>query len=78
VLVLKQKAEIEGLHKSYAESQKAITILETRVRNHEGKDSGIAPSFSTHSLCGQVLCIITLFFTFRLSEELANCGTPDF
>ncbi|KAK1680374.1 hypothetical protein QYE76_041222 [Lolium multiflorum] len=35
VLVLEQKAEIEGLHKSYAESQKAITILETHVKTHE-------------------------------------------
>ncbi|KAK1664955.1 hypothetical protein QYE76_053114 [Lolium multiflorum] len=35
VLVLEQKMEIEGLHKNYAESQKAITIPETRVKNHE-------------------------------------------
>ncbi|KAK1646281.1 hypothetical protein QYE76_064086, partial [Lolium multiflorum] len=35
VLVLEQKAEIEGLHKSYADSQQAITILETRVKKHE-------------------------------------------
>ncbi|KAK1648634.1 hypothetical protein QYE76_066439 [Lolium multiflorum] len=35
VIVLEQKTEIEGMHKSYADSQKAITILETRVKNHE-------------------------------------------
>ncbi|KAK1606064.1 hypothetical protein QYE76_029737 [Lolium multiflorum] len=35
VLVLEQKTEIEGLHRSYAESQKAISILETRVKKHE-------------------------------------------
>ncbi|KAK1682833.1 hypothetical protein QYE76_043681 [Lolium multiflorum] len=35
VLVLEQKVEIEGLHKSYADSQKAITILETHVKNRE-------------------------------------------
>ncbi|KAK1608113.1 hypothetical protein QYE76_031786 [Lolium multiflorum] len=35
VLVLEQKAEIEGLHKRDAESQKAISILETRLKNHE-------------------------------------------
>ncbi|KAK1647973.1 hypothetical protein QYE76_065778 [Lolium multiflorum] len=36
VLVLEQKAEIEGLQKSYAESQQAISILETRVKKHIG------------------------------------------
>jgi hypothetical protein len=46
--VLEKKIEIEGLHKSYTESQKAISILETRIKKHEGKDSGLAPSFSTH------------------------------
>jgi predicted nucleic acid-binding Zn-ribbon protein len=49
ILVLEKKIEIEGLHKSYTESQKAISILETRIKKHEGKDSGLAPSFSTHS-----------------------------
>jgi hypothetical protein len=54
MLVLEQKAEIEGLHKRDAESQKAITILETRLKNNEGKDSDFASSSSTHSLCEHV------------------------
>jgi hypothetical protein len=64
VLVLEQKAEIEGLHKRDAESQKAISILETRLKNHEGKDFDFAPSFSMHSLCEQVFRIVTFFFYF--------------
>ncbi|KAK1627168.1 hypothetical protein QYE76_001483 [Lolium multiflorum] len=43
VLVLEQKVEIEGLHTSYAESQKAISILETRVKKHE-EDIASLPS----------------------------------
>ena len=39
VHVLEQKAEIEALHKRDAESQKAISVLETRLKNLEGKDS---------------------------------------
>ncbi|KAK1681281.1 hypothetical protein QYE76_042129 [Lolium multiflorum] len=35
VHVLEQKTEIEGLCQSYADSKKAITILETRVKNYE-------------------------------------------
>ena len=77
VLVLEQKAEIEGLHKRDAENQKAISILETRLKNHEGKDSDLAPRFSTQSLCEQVFWIVTVFFTFRLSEQLAKRPSID-
>ncbi|KAK1618285.1 hypothetical protein QYE76_023802 [Lolium multiflorum] len=35
VLVLEQKAEIEGLHQRDAESQKSIPTLETRLKHHE-------------------------------------------
>ncbi|KAK1682383.1 hypothetical protein QYE76_043231 [Lolium multiflorum] len=35
VHVLEQKTEIDGLRQSYADSQKAITHLETRIKNNE-------------------------------------------
>ncbi|KAK1664581.1 hypothetical protein QYE76_052740 [Lolium multiflorum] len=35
VHVLEQKTEIDGLRQSYADSQKAITLLETRIKNYE-------------------------------------------
>ncbi|KAK1649208.1 hypothetical protein QYE76_067013 [Lolium multiflorum] len=35
VHVLEQKAEIEGLRQSYADSQKVVSILETHVKNYE-------------------------------------------
>ncbi|KAK1630792.1 hypothetical protein QYE76_005107 [Lolium multiflorum] len=35
VHVLEQKTEIDGLRQSYADSQKATTLLETRIKNYE-------------------------------------------
>ncbi|KAK1649722.1 hypothetical protein QYE76_067527 [Lolium multiflorum] len=35
VHVVEQKAEIEGLRQSYVDSQKVVSILETRVKNYE-------------------------------------------
>ncbi|KAK1606729.1 hypothetical protein QYE76_030402 [Lolium multiflorum] len=35
VHVLEQKSEIDGLRQSYADNQKAVSILETRVKNYE-------------------------------------------
>ncbi|KAK1647653.1 hypothetical protein QYE76_065458 [Lolium multiflorum] len=35
VHVLEQKTEIDGLRQSYTDSQKAITLLETRIKNYE-------------------------------------------
>ncbi|KAK1648167.1 hypothetical protein QYE76_065972 [Lolium multiflorum] len=35
VHVLEQKVEIEGLRQSYTDSQKVVSILETRVKNYE-------------------------------------------
>ncbi|KAK1608550.1 hypothetical protein QYE76_032223 [Lolium multiflorum] len=48
VHVLEQKTEIDGLRQSYADSQKSITLLETRIKNYEAtlgfnwtKESGL-------------------------------------
>ncbi|KAK1616547.1 hypothetical protein QYE76_022064 [Lolium multiflorum] len=49
--VLEQKTEIDGLRQSYAESQKAITLLETRVKNYEEE---IAKRPSIDALSAQV------------------------
>jgi hypothetical protein len=40
VHVLEQKTEIDGLRQSYADSQKAITHLETRIKNMKVKTPG--------------------------------------
>ncbi|KAK1664792.1 hypothetical protein QYE76_052951 [Lolium multiflorum] len=51
VHVLEQKTKIEGQRQSYADSQKAITILETRVKNYEEE---IAKRPSIDALSAQV------------------------
>jgi hypothetical protein len=55
MLVLEQKVEIEGLHQRDANNQKAISILETRLKNNEGMGSDYASSSSTHSFREHVL-----------------------
>ncbi|KAK1651937.1 hypothetical protein QYE76_069742 [Lolium multiflorum] len=51
VHVLEQKTEIDGLRQSYADSQQAITLLETRVKNYEEE---IAKRPSIDALSAQV------------------------
>lgn len=54
VLVLEQKADIEALHKRDTESQKAISILETRLKDHEDQLAK-RPSIDDHSAELEVL-----------------------
>ncbi|KAK1606870.1 hypothetical protein QYE76_030543 [Lolium multiflorum] len=51
VHVLEQMTEIEGLRQSYADSQKAVSILKTRVKNYEEE---IAKRPSIDALSAQV------------------------
>jgi hypothetical protein len=39
--VLEQNTEIERLYKKEAEDQKAIAVLETRLKNNEGMSSDL-------------------------------------
>jgi ElaB/YqjD/DUF883 family membrane-anchored ribosome-binding protein len=71
--VLEQKIEIEMLQKRDAERQKSIAILETRLKNYEGNDSDLAPRFFNATIFFE----LTVFFYFRLSEQLAKRPSVD-
>jgi hypothetical protein len=75
--VLEQKTEIEALHKRDAESQKAISVLETRQKDHEGKDSDLSQAPQRILHWNKYPCIITFALAFCLTDQLAKCPSID-
>jgi DNA repair exonuclease SbcCD ATPase subunit len=71
--VLEQKTKIEMLQKRDAENQKSIATLDTRLKSYEGNDSGLAPRFCNVTIFSK----LTVFFYFRLPEQLANKPSID-
>jgi hypothetical protein len=72
VHVLEQKAEIEALHKRDAESQKAISILETHLKNYEGKDSDLPQASQRILYLNKYCCLINLLLLSALQMNLPN------